>query len=319
MLDNSTQNYFGTTNGAGKIACFMPNDNNENIVKYISTYMDQIDRVLLKFGGILLRGFSIHSISEFNTLANTVIPNLLEYVNRSTPRTKLGGKIYTATEYPADKRIPFHNENSYTLSWPSKIIFFSAIVADEGGETAIADSRNVYKNIPKEIIAEFDAKKVMYIRNFTPGIDLSWQTVFQTENKNDVEMYCQQNNISYEWKSGVELTVKQTCQATIRHPETEENSWFNQAHLFHRSALSHVELDGLINLLGEDNLPRNAYFGDGTEIPENYLQLITAAYEKEQIEFKWQTGDVMLLDNRIMAHSRNPFKGERKVVVAMGN
>lgn len=319
MLDNSTQNYFGTTNGAGKIACFMPNDNNENIVKYISTYMDQIDRVLLKFGGILLRGFSIHSISEFNTLANTVIPNLLEYVNRSTPRTKLGGKIYTATEYPADKRIPFHNENSYTLSWPSKIIFFSAIVADEGGETAIADSRNVYKNIPKEIIAEFDAKKVMYIRNFTPGIDLSWQTVFQTENKNDVEMYCQQNNISYEWKSGVELTVKQTCQATIRHPETEENSWFNQAHLFHRSALSYVELDGLINLLGEDNLPRNAYFGDGTEIPENYLQLITAAYEKEQIEFKWQTGDVMLLDNRIMAHSRNPFKGERKVVVAMGN
>jgi len=27
----------------------------------------------------------------------------------------------------------------------------------------------------------------------------------------------------------------------------------------------------------------------------------------------------MILDNMLMAHSRNPFKGNRKVVVAMGD
>ena len=62
-----------------------------------------------------MRNFSIRSVSEFNKLANQISPNLLNYENRSTPRTLLGGKIYTATEYPAHKQIPLHNENSYTL------------------------------------------------------------------------------------------------------------------------------------------------------------------------------------------------------------
>lgn len=68
-----------------------------------------------------------------------------------------------------------------------------------------------------------------------------------------------------------------------------------------------------------DKFPRNAYYGDGSEIEEESLKAIRRAYEQERIEFSWQKGDVMILDNRLMAHSRNPFKGNRKVVVAMGN
>ena len=49
------------------------------------------------------------------------------------------------------------------------------------------------------------------------------------------------------------------------HPVTGEKGWFNQANLFHVSALGE---DGkmLIDQLGVNNLPRNAYFGDGSEI-----------------------------------------------------
>ena len=102
-----------------------------------------LENYLLKYGGILLRNFNIYSLSEFNHMVQSLSPNLLDYVYRSTPRTKLGGKIYTATEYPANRVIPLHNENAYSRSWPHKIFFFSAIVATEGGETPIADSRNV--------------------------------------------------------------------------------------------------------------------------------------------------------------------------------
>lgn len=64
----------------------------------------------------------------------------LEYTYRLTPRTKLGGKIYTATEYPADQFIPLHNENAYAETWTQKIMFFCVIQEKTGGETPIADS-----------------------------------------------------------------------------------------------------------------------------------------------------------------------------------
>jgi alpha-ketoglutarate-dependent taurine dioxygenase len=320
MLENLNKAYICAKEGKGKILCYEANDEETDITKLIELNKKQIEDDLLTYGGVLLRNFNIRSLSEFNKLANMISPNLLDYVNRSTPRTKLGGKIYTATEYPPDKFIPFHNENSYTQQWPNKIIFFSVIAAEDGGETAIADSRNVYDNIDKEIIDKFNEKKVLYVRNFTPGIDLSWQEVFQTEEKREVERYCNSHSIDYEWKTGdIELTTKQVCQAIIKHPVTQEDVWFNQAHLFHISSLDKNDRKELMQLLGKDKLTRNAFYGDGSEIDEDYLDEIRQAYEKERIEFSWRKGDVMILDNRLMAHSRNPFKGNRKVVVAMGD
>ncbi len=48
------------------------------------------------------------------------------------------------------------------------------------------------------------------------------------------------------------------------------------------------------------------------------LEHIREAYNKEKIKFKWQRGDIMILDNILTAHAREPFKGARKVAVAMG-
>ena len=276
--------------------------------------------MLLKYGGILLRGFSIRSLSEFNKLSHIVSPNLFDYVNRSTPRTKLGDKLYTSTEYPANKYIPFHNENSYTNKWPNKLLFFCSIAAEKGGETAIADSREVLRHIDKNIIQEFENKKVLYKRNYSKGLDLDWQEVFQTDSTSEVEKYCNENGIVYQWAPNieVELMTKQTCQATHTHPKTKEKVWFNQAHLFHISTLERESLNHIINSIGENNLPRNSYYGDESEIPDEYIKHIHAAYEKERIEFLWKKGDVMILDNMLMAHSRNPFVGKRKIVVSMG-
>ena len=60
-----------------------------------------IENILLTCGGILLRNFDLHSISEFNRIVQILSPELLDYIYRSTPRTKLGGKIYTATDFAA--------------------------------------------------------------------------------------------------------------------------------------------------------------------------------------------------------------------------
>lgn len=277
------------------------------------------EQILLKYGGILLRGFDIHSVSEFNKFSQIVCPNLLQYTYRSTPRSNLGGKIYTATEYPADQFIPLHNENAYTDTWPQKISFFCVIPAEGGGETPIADSRKVFKRIDTEVVKKFEEKNVLYVRNYSPGVDLSWQEVFQTSEKQDVEKYCLDHSIKYFWnQEGAELTTKQLCQATLVHPSTKEKVWFNQAHLFHISGLNKEIAQSLISELGEENLPRNAFYGDGTPIEEEVLEHIRSAYEEETIVFRWQRSDIMILDNVLMTHGRRPYSGERKIVVSMG-
>ena len=241
----------------------------------------ECEKVLLKYGGILLRGFDIHSVSEFNKFSQVICPDLLDYTYRSTPRTKLGGKIYTATEYPADQYIPLHNENAYADVWPQKIMFFCVIPAKEGGATPVADSRKVLKKIDKEIIEKFESKGVLYVRNYSSGVDLSWQEVFQTSEEEEVEKYCLDHSLQYFWNSeGPELTTKQVCQATLVHLTTKEKVWFNQAHLFHVSGLKKEVAQSLISEFGEHNLPRNAYYGDGAPMEEDILAHIREAYEQ---------------------------------------
>ncbi len=289
-----------------------------NSFEWVKSNKNLIEEFLIKYDGVILRNFGMYSVSEFNKIVQIISPNLLDYSYRSTPRTKLGGKIYTATEYPPDRIIPLHNENSYSQSWPEKIFFFSVIVANEGGETPIASSRNVYKKIDKSIKEEFENKGVLYIRNFNTGIDLSWQDVFQTNQKDLVNQYCRDNNIDFIWNNtGPELTTKQVCQASLLHKKANEKVWFNQAHLFHISSLNENDRISLINEVGEKNLPRNTFYGDGMDIQNDVLEHIREVYDQEKIKFKWHKGDIMILDNILTAHSREAFKGERKVAVAM--
>ena len=306
--------------GLGKIMVYHA-EKGSNIIHFIEENKQELEDRMHQYGGILMRNFNIRAVSEFNHLAQTVSPNLLDYVNRSTPRTKLGGKIYTATEYPAHKHIVLHNENAYTQSWPEKIMFFCVIAPGSGGETPIADSRQILNKLDKNIIKKFTEKKVMYKRNYTAGIDLSWQDVFQTTEKSEVEDYCNKNNIQYIWhepgSNGLELSTQQICQATVKHPVTQEEVWFNQAHLFHISSLDETDRNTLLSIVPEDKFPRNVYYGDGSEIHVDDLHAILKAYDSESIVFQWQRGDVMILDNVLMAHGRNPFVGERKIVVAM--
>lgn len=278
-----------------------------------------IDSLLLRHGAVVLRDFGIDSVSDFNRVVTQLSPSLLDYVNRSTPRTKLGGKLYTATEYPADRHIPLHNESSYADVWPAKIFFYSAVVADEGGETPVADSRAVLRRIDPAVRERFARTGVLYVRNFTQGIDLSWQDVFQTVDRSKVEEYGKEHGIEVEWRTdGPELTTRQKCQAVLAHPVTGEEVWFNQAHLFHLSALAEQERRSLVDELGEANVPRQAYYGDGAPIEPEVLEHIRDAYAQETVAFPWQRGDIMVLDNILFAHGRTPFRGSRKIVVAMG-
>lgn len=276
-----------------------------------------IDAQLEKVGGVLLRGFKISDEKDFQAFAKAFGEELLSYDYASTPRSNVEGKVYTSTEYPAHQVIPLHNEQAYTLSWPMRIWFCSLKVAEEGGETPIADSRQIYNLIDPDIRARFEQKKLMYVRNYGNGLDLPWEKAFSTESKAQVESFCKDNQIEFEWLSDDELRTRQICQATMSHPRTGEKVWFNQAHLFHVSNLQPHVRETLISIVGEENLPRNVYYGDGTAIDEKDLDHVRQVMDDCEVKFLWEEGDVMMLDNMLTAHARGTFKGDRKVVVAM--
>jgi alpha-ketoglutarate-dependent taurine dioxygenase len=48
------------------------------------------------------------------------------------------------------------------------------------------------------------------------------------------------------------------------------------------------------------------------------MEEIQAVYAQAAVSFPWQAGDILMLDNMLAAHSRHPFIGSRKIVVAMG-
>ncbi|SDF55813.1 class II aldolase/adducin family protein [Chitinophaga filiformis] len=279
----------------------------------------QVDKLYKEYGAILFRGFVIGDEDDFQQICQLYATRMLDYAEPSTPRTKVGDKVYTSTEYPKERSIPFHNEHSYTSTWPGKIWFYCKESAATGGETPIADSALVYRLIPAAVRKRFERSGVRYVRTFHKDIDLSWQKVFGTDSREEVKQYCEQRGMSFQWKDNDVLQTSYTAQAIAVHPVTREKVWFNQAHLFNLMNLDEETRSSLVSLLGEENVPRNSFLGDGTAITRNDFNAVMTAYDEAGIVFPWESGDVLLLDNMRFAHSRKPFTGNRKVLVAMSD
>lgn len=280
---------------------------------------EELEEAYAKYGVILFRGFKVDGEAAFTDCTKHLSKELLEYNEPSTPRTRVSGKIYTSTEYPKDQFIPMHNEHSYSTNWPEKLWLYCDIAPQEGGQTPLADSHVIYNELSSELKNEFVEKGIMYVRNFSEGLDLPWQHVYQTESKEELEQILNEKGIDFEWKEGTNLCTRQRAQVITKHPETEETMWFNQTHLFHITNLPEEVREFLIEMRGIENVPRNVYFGDGSEIPSNYLEEIRRVYKENLLIFDWEESDVVLVDNVRYAHGRNPFDGPRKILVAMSN
>lgn len=287
----------------------------ETLSQALARRRADIEGLVSTVGGALLRGFDVASVQDFRAFAAGFGHPLLSYEFGSTPRTEVGDGVYTSTEYPAHQWIPLHNEQAYTREWPMKIWFHCVTAALEGGETPIADSRAIHRRMPAALRERF-APGILYVRNYG-DFDVPWQQVFNTDRRTDVEAYCARAEIRCEWGPDGALRTRQRCQAIETHPVTGETVWFNQAHLFHVSNLQPEVRESLEELLGAENLPRNTFFADGSPIPDSVFDDVRAVLDSETVSFRWQAGDVLMLDNMLVAHARAPFKGLRKVVVAM--
>jgi alpha-ketoglutarate-dependent taurine dioxygenase len=288
-----------------------------DLVSWAEAHRSELEDRLLRHGGILLRGFGLRDAAHLEQLVAAVAGSTLEYKERSSPRSAVAGNIYTSTDYPAHERIFLHNENSYQQVWPLRIFFACSTAAESGGETPIADCRRIFERIEPAVRDRFLERGWMYVRNFGHGFGLDWRTVFQSGDREAVEAYCRRSGIEVDWLSGDRLRTRAVRPAAARHPLTGEPVWFNHATFFHVSTLSPTLREALQADFGDQDLPANTFYGDGSPIEDEVLDHLRAVYEAETIRFPWREGDVLVLDNMLVAHGREAFRGARKVLVGM--
>ena len=293
-------------------------DGGQNFIAYLTDHVKELEDALTQYGAVLFRSFSTGPETMLSAAFGALYGAALPYIYRSTPRTAAGEGVYTATEYPPSSEIVLHNENAYQRDWPMRLGFHCIKPAETGGQTTIADLSDITSKIGADIVDEFRRRGVLYVRNYNGYLDLPWQVVFQTNEKAVVEKYCDTHELIYRWITSDHLRTEQVCQGAAKHPLTGEDLWFNQAHLFHVSSLGNEVASSMLAAFPEDELPRNAYFGDGGHIDPAVLEHVRMAFAASAHDIDWMAGDVLVLDNMQTCHGRRAFKGSRRVPLSMG-
>ena len=75
--------------------------------------------------------------------------------------------------------------------------------------------------------------------------------------------------------------------------------------------------EALLEEFAEGELPANTYYGDGSPIEPEVMEHLREAYRAETVSFPWQKGDLLMLDNMLVAHGRAPYSGAREILVGM--
>jgi len=274
-----------------------------------------VKTTLLRTGAILFRDFLPPDIARYEAFVHAFDPELIAD-NGELPRSRLGSALYTAVDYPPSEHILWHNENSFYRRWPARLWFFCVKAAARRGETPLADGRRMLARLPLSIRDSFEQRGIMYLRHYDDGLGLDWRTVFGTTDRDEVQARCRVLGLDCEW-TGERLQTRGVRPAIIRHPATGEPVWFNQIAHWHSSCLPAPVRDTLRVHYAEGAFPREARYGDGAPIEDAALEEICAAYRDVEVSFGWREGDLLLIDNMLMSHGRNPYVGTRQLAIAL--
>lgn len=305
----------------------------EGFLDEVRTHQKYLKAQLLDHGGLLFRNFAVNGTEAFNEVVKALnLGSFVNYIGGGSPRKKVKDSVYTSTEAPPGIKIHLHNEMSFADNFPKHIYFYCDIPPQEKGETFIGDSRAILKSVSEEVKHRFAEKKLKYISRYyykSKVMDLmnrvqrghkTWIDVFETYEKNEVEKKCLENNIGCKWNINDWLEISRIRPFMITHPETQEDVWFNQVHLFDYNPrfLGWWRYIGMRMFYFQRHmLVDEILYADNTKISRKDIYHIVDVLDEHAIYIPWKKGDVMVLDNLLTMHGRNCFKGPRKILAAM--
>jgi alpha-ketoglutarate-dependent taurine dioxygenase len=280
----------------------------------------EIDELLARDGAVLVRGLGLSTPEEFETAVRRSGDPVTSYRGGNTPRQSLSAGVFTSTEYPPRYEITLHNELSYAHRWPARLYFSCLVAAESGGATPICDGRGLLADLEPRVRERFAARGVAYHQFLHGGYGFgkSWQDTFETSDRGAVEEFLREARAEVGWAADDQLRVVLRRPGVRTHPVSGEEVWFNQADQWHPSNLPPEEAEVLLSVIrDEEDLPHRATYGDGSPISPEDLASVRAAAGRHRLAVPWRAGDLMIIDNMLVLHGREPYTGPRRVVVSM--
>jgi alpha-ketoglutarate-dependent taurine dioxygenase len=282
---------------------------------------DELERTIA--AGLESSGCQVVRINDgitadaFAALAAMACGTLVED-NGEHERVASSHGLFTPTAYAPDAKLLWHNENTFLDVFPSRIAFGCSRPADLGGETPLADGTALVRMLDPGILKRFREHGICYVRTYVDGFHRTWKQILRATDRTQAERYCAAHHIAFAWRDST-LTTRSTRPALIQHPRLGCEALIAQPLHWHPRALDDEVRDFLVQSFGPEAIPRNCYYGDGTVIEDSVIDEIKAACQEIEQTFRWRPGDVMLVDNLRQAHARNPYTGQRSLLVAMGS
>ena len=272
---------------------------------------------LMTYGAILLRDFPFSCPNDFEHFLDVSGFPRMPYVGGAAPRSKVTkGRVLTSNESPPSEPIPFHHEMAQVPNPPAYIFFYCDLPCDIGGETAIAHSNHIYQKfqvVGGEFAKKVEKTGVRYIRimpeedDSTSAIGRSWKSTFIAKTKEEAEMKMKELGTTWQWLSDGNVRTETTTIPAIRTDErTGLKTFFNSM------------VAAYTGWVDSRNDPtKSVCCGDGSAVDGNVLTKMATILNEEAAIIPWQKGDVLLIDNKLVLHSRRPFEGPRKILASI--
>ncbi|MGW1135137.1 TauD/TfdA family dioxygenase [Streptomyces griseoluteus] len=294
-------------------------DTPTDVPGWAARYRDVLRARVAEHGSLLVRGLGLRDPEQVGELFARLTGGLMTERESFAPRETFGSGLYVSTTWPANQPMCMHHELSYTQEPPGLMLFACLTAPEDGGATAVADAAEVLRELPAEVRTRFEREGWLLTRSYNDEIGASLEESFGTADRAGVESYCRANGIDFAWQPDGALRTTQRRPAVVRHPVTGEACWFNQIAFLNEWTLAPEVREYLVDVYGADGLPFNTRYGDGSPIGEDVVELLNATYEKHTRREPWQAGDLLLVDNVRTAHSREPYTGDREVLVGMAD
>ena len=273
---------------------------------------------------ILFRDLPIRNAKDFSQWLNNLEYEYGSYKKSTGLLPEIAENVAAGSEESKESTIEPHNEQAYSTFYPTVFTMCTFEKAPHGGETAIADAREVLRKLDPNFVDKCERKLLRYwqylpdkMSKHSSNVYKTWQHQFGIHDQMEVTEYLTDQGYNFEWEKN-NLFLWKILPPTNVHPRTGDRIWFNQMAANHCSYHQATPLFEGIHLPNKE-YPYHTTYGDGEEIGQNRIDEVRQAKWESAVGFDWNEGDVLFLDNMIMQHSRLSFVGNRQVGISYLN
>ncbi|MRD46217.1 TauD/TfdA family dioxygenase [Caenimonas koreensis] len=254
---------------------------------------------------LLFRGFGL-TADTFCEFSESLGEGFMDYQGGAFERKAINQNptLLSVTGEGQSFAVPFHGEMYYRRHKPQLLWFYCAVAPSKGGETTLCDGAEFFKRLSRRTRDLFLKRRIAYIRRYTPQ---QWHVIYQTSDEAEVRAVCERNGLECRLSPSGELETRYETSAVV-HDASGQPMFINN--------VLPILMQERVWLL-DSNLVR---FTGNESISDDIFQELLEVSAALEVAIPWQTGDVVLVDNRRLMHGRREIEDlKRKVLVRMSN